>query len=420
MTPAKREQPTAEARRSLARSLSQIAEEAAEIPLPYLRALTPVLVEAKRELARDLARWLDQAPSGDARFTAQRYRQALVAIESALDVIGKRLPVELEGALLAQGDAAAALSVTHLRREILLFSAHFGVAVRPVSFDTAAILAKGRRLLIPRYRTSAARYVDNIRDDIKRQLAIGRARNETFDELTLRLQRHGGPRGVVALRGVVGEPRAVVENIAEGLFRRYWHWAERIVRTEGLNAYNVHHLNGLITANREDPGYTKRWDASIDGRTCKICRDLDGTVLELGDRFDVGREDDARLVPPAHPNCRCALTPWRKEWDPAFRSRDYPTPEPVPAYKPNLDVTRFVRVADLAAIEWMGIKPQIRDRGRAREARSKYHQGQTPPPMQVTIAPSGRMEIVDGVHRYVVARDEFPDAVIPVRFAAGV
>jgi hypothetical protein len=43
---------------------------------------------------------------------------------------------------------------------------------------------------------------------------------------------------VVARRGVAGEPGAVTEVIAEGLFKRYRYWACRIVRTELQSATN--------------------------------------------------------------------------------------------------------------------------------------------------------------------------------------
>lgn len=53
----------------------------------------------------------------------------------------------------------------------------------------------------------------------------------------------------------------------------------------------------------------QRWDATIDARTCVHCRNLDGVVTELGDLFPGGFRE-----PPAHPFCRCTLTPMPASW----------------------------------------------------------------------------------------------------------
>ncbi len=53
----------------------------------------------------------------------------------------------------------------------------------------------------------------------------------------------------------------------------------------------------------------QRWDATIDARTCVHCRNLDGVVTELGDLFPGGLRE-----PPAHPFCRCTLTPMPVSW----------------------------------------------------------------------------------------------------------
>jgi hypothetical protein len=201
------------------------------------------------------------------------------------------------------------MAIRHLEQETAQFAAVFGHSIRPLALDTAAIVAAGDRILIPRYRASAARYGFNVTDDIRRQLALGMVRGETFFELTERMSRMGGPRGVVSLRGVAGELGAVIEHIPEGLFRRYRYWGERVVRTEGIHALNVNQLEGLRDMEHEDPGYLKRWDSTGDSRLCVQCRDLDGDVRPINEQFPGGI-----LVPPAHPGCRCSLTPWRAEW----------------------------------------------------------------------------------------------------------
>jgi len=58
-----------------------------------------------------------------------------------------------------------------------------------------------------------------------------------------------------------------------------------------------------------DPGYFKRWDAAIDGRTCPNCGEYNGLVVGLHDKFPLDLDH-----PPLHPRCRCAVVVWRKEW----------------------------------------------------------------------------------------------------------
>lgn len=321
--------------REVGRVLSIIAEEAAQLPEPYVRALRPILSAAQAELARDLAAWLQRhARDGEQRFTAQRYRVALLQLGTAMRALEARVPADLQGVLRRAGHVAGDAALLHLAEEVTAFAAVFGQSVRPLQLRQAAVVARGDKMLAPRHRTSAARYGGMLVDDLRRQLALGVVRGETLAELTARLVRHGGPRGLVALRGVVGEPGAIAEHIAEGLFARYRPWAARIVRTETLNAYNVHHLNGLEEANAEDPGYQKRWDASLDRRMCKVCGGLDAKVVELDAKFPGGH-----VHPPAHPNCRCALTPWRKEWggdaSTATTAKPPPPPKPVPRPVPK-------------------------------------------------------------------------------------
>lgn len=307
--------------REVASAMSQIAAEAANLPAPYFAEFAGVLAQAQAELRRDLTHWLKNVKDGELRFTAQAYRNALVQLEHTMQVLGKRVPKALLATLRAAAEGAGEMAIGHLVKELARFGAVFGETIRPIQLKQAAIMAAGRETLIPRFRSSAARYGADITADIRRQLAVGIVRGETFHELTNRLVQLGGPKGWVSLRGVAGEPGSYVEFISEGLFRKYRGWAERVVVTESLNAYNVHHLEGLKQAEEEDPGYLARWDATIDVRGCPICASLDGKTVAIGAPFG-RRESGPYTHPPAHPRCRCALTPWRKEWDEARAETD--------------------------------------------------------------------------------------------------
>jgi hypothetical protein len=302
-------------RKAVGDAMKAIASEAAALPDSYVRSLAPILRQAQAETAAAFKNWLANVPDGNERFTAQRYRQALLQLSVAIETVEKRVGGKhgaMAGTLIAQGAGAGAMAISHLQQEVAAFAAVFGASVRPLQLNQAAIMAKGDNFLIPRYRNSAARYGQDMGDDIRRQLAIGLASGETFAEMTNRLVGLRGPTGMVSLRGLQGSPSAYHEHIAEGLFVRYRYWAERIVRTEGLNAYNTHHLHALAEAEAVDPGYQKRWDATWDG-VCPICKDLDGVIVDIDKPFPGGYAH-----PPAHPNDKCALTPWRAEWNEGY------------------------------------------------------------------------------------------------------
>lgn len=365
--------------------LEQTAAEVANLPGPALRAIGPVLFQAEKELAQDLAKWLRTVEDGAARFGAQQYRVALVQIRQALRT-ARGLNPALFSVMNTAGVEAGALALGHLARQAEQFSLLFEHSLRPMPIRPAAVLAEGRKALIPRFRSSAARYGEYVTKDIQRELAVGVARGETFDQLTRRLMRHGGPKGMVTVRGIEGDRGAVSEHIAEGLFKRYRSRAETVVRTETINAYNVVTQDGIEAAHAEDPGFLKRWDAALDWRLCPLCRSLDGKIAKVGERFGSGYEH-----PPAHPNCRCALTPWHVEWGESVTSVP-----PAPTVKTDAEAEKErerARAAHAAELEkrlreqeaTRAAQRQLaEDRRRAAEAKTKPQQEVAPPSGDVT------------------------------------
>ncbi len=278
-----------------------------------MRALLPALVDARNELRQGLLAWLRVAPDGDERYTAQQHRKALLLLQRALDRAAE-LGHDVEATLVDNGRKAGQLSINNLQEQVARFGEVFGETVTPIDFDTAAALAKGDKLRYKHYRTSAARYAGQVGDDIRHQFAVGVAKNETFSQLKARLVRLGGPSVLVYTRGKAGDPGAIAEQIAEGLFRRHRHWAERLVRTELIGAYNDQHDAGigLLNEHRDEATtdeYLMRWDASLDKRICPVCRGLDRTVALQAGTFRGGYKR-----PPAHPNCRCVLVAWHASW----------------------------------------------------------------------------------------------------------
>lgn len=289
--------------------LEHINHQVSQLSTASLSRVTEVLDAAEVELTHALASWSDLG-LGSARFTPQMYRNSLVQIRGALTHIRGDLAEGVNSALRHGGVLASHLATSHLITEVTQFSTMFEGSVRPIAIEAATVLADGKALVFKRFSNSAKRYAGQVGEDIRKQLAIGVVRGENIDQLTNRLVRLGGPKGLVYTQGQPGSIRAKAEMISEGLFRRYRHYAERLAVTETVNAYNEFAMVGMQELEHEDPGYFKRWDAAIDRRTCELCGEYDDVVVKLEENFPRGVAH-----PPLHPRCRCAQVVWRKEWD---------------------------------------------------------------------------------------------------------
>jgi hypothetical protein len=275
------------------------------LKVPTLTKMLPILGQAHQELERDVRSWLARA-GGDTRFTTQRYRSALLAVRQAGERVAKRLGPTVAEALWAGAERAGPLATANLMGQLETFGKIFEGTIQPVSLDAAAAIAEGDSLLWPQFKSSAARYAGSIGESLQQELAVSRVRGESMSELTDRLDRR--------------MPEAFQSNRAN---------AWRLARTETLSAYNTYHAEGLRQINEDDAEIVARWDGSVDGRRCPMCASLDGKVANTaaGEKFharwttrrkrggiEVEHHEDFDK-PPAHPNCRCVLTPWNKRWE---------------------------------------------------------------------------------------------------------
>lgn len=290
--------------------LDEIVRGLEGIDRPVLAKMRPVLRQAQREVERSLKQWLArEAVEGQARFTTQRYRNALVAIRKAGSTLN-RLEGLTEQALWVGAETAGHMATGHLMLELEKFGAIFEGTIQPVAIDVGAVIVKGDKLLIDRFESSAARYAGTVRDTVVQELAISRVKSETMFELTNRLER----------------------RLPE-IFTGQRHAAHRLARTETMQAYNVFHAEGIRAAKEDDDELVSRWDASFDWRRCPMCASLDGQVRDIanGEKFVAEWTVMRRKGPkhykksfehaPAHPQCRCVVTVWHPSWAEMSRSR---------------------------------------------------------------------------------------------------
>jgi len=82
--------------------------------------------------------------------------------------------------------------------------------------------------------------------------------------------------------------------------------AERIARTEVIRAHTQGAVQGYALNITNVRGL--RW-LSGQARACRLCKELDGKVVAMGQRFYTDRYGFGDGLPPRHPNCRCAIAP---------------------------------------------------------------------------------------------------------------
>lgn len=81
---------------------------------------------------------------------------------------------------------------------------------------------------------------------------------------------------------------------------------ERALVSFGDSAtYKLRDPQARLSSNAKDwiPAILKRWNATLDKRTCPTCAGIDGEILLLGQFFD-------KSNPPVHPRCRCVVGYW--------------------------------------------------------------------------------------------------------------
>jgi SPP1 gp7 family putative phage head morphogenesis protein len=262
---------------------------------PELAKVLPVLRSVRDETARVMNNWIKKSDPVSA-YTLQRHR----ALLAQLDTVIRDAKRELSGAMVADltkgAHVATGTALKNLAAMVRAGEQQFAGSVGGLRLPIAKLMTSVEKTLMTQHETSAARYAGRVGDLIRSDLAKGVVRGESVSQLARRLMRRGGdPDG-----GAIADAQ---------FFRGQWD-AERLVRTETVNAYTQSQNEALAKTDEDDPGWMKRWDAANDKRVCEDCDQLDGIVVAHDEEFPYDGGDG----PPLHPNCRCTITPWRSEW----------------------------------------------------------------------------------------------------------
>lgn len=264
-------------------ALHEILLEVDGLHRPVMREVNPAIDAAQAALAAELEEWLADV-EGEQEFGGADLARGLRTVREAQESI-EYLDVVIYGALLGALPRSGAAAVSHVRRVS---------AALPLDVEAADLAAY--ETLLERY--SRYKYSAALLFDIRRELVRARTRGETFNQMTSRIAKIR-----VDAEGAAGP-------MARALFNKYWGWANNVVRTEVMHAYNAQADEAIQLAAQLDGEIMKRWDATLDYRLCPTCAELHGTVVNVNESFPQGFD-----YPPAHNNCRCVVVAWRDDWE---------------------------------------------------------------------------------------------------------
>ena len=259
---------------------------ATKLTREHARELRGIEEEEVKKLLRlyarariDLLGRLATLPSD--RFSAQQVRITLAQVTAGMRQLNKALGESWDATL----ERRLQRGVTQTLREIAVHDPTFRRAQGAIQTNVVRHLAAPKKLLLSQFQSSIAAYGNGL----IRQMS-----------------------GQLALHAITQSPiRTTARALARTMQMEVWR-AERIVRTETINAMNAGHQAALEGAAEVLPRLKKQWDATEDARTCPTCNALDGKIVEVNGTFSSHGQIVAH--PPVHPRCRCRVLGWRAEW----------------------------------------------------------------------------------------------------------
>lgn len=388
-----------------------------------MKKLHPIYEDARADLERRLdglrKKGMDQS------FSAHHLRIALVQVNDAL----KGFSVGMNKHLQSTGRVAGALGQRHLVTAVKKLETTFTGHAPVMQAEQAGVFRKVFKSVEPsllnRFKQSEALYTKPVVKKIRDRLALSMVSGDTVDQA---VDRVAGVDGVFA-----GER---------------WR-AERIVRTELSYSYHVtQHRAMEEMARTEVPDLKKTMVSTFDDRTGKDSKEQHMQIRAVNEPFIFHLLDKhgARtgktieyMAPPNRPNDRAAMMPWRDGWAKFPQPGDVesapippvvlkeaeatqaPPPEeakPTPSRRGKLGV-REASPDELMGVEWGGEPIAATSEVRMDSIRKAYDTGAVHglrPPI-VVVSPKGKMEVEDGRHRILVARER--GIPVKVKFVRG-
>lgn len=179
--------------------------------------------------------------------------------------------------------------------------------------------------------TSVDRYGYKMIAEFERNMRVGMVNGLTVEQMTDMLVGLRGPKGKSVSLAATVTPTGKVKRILEGeftqgLFVEHRYWAERIVRTEMMYASNMAQQAEIEAQADVHFDMRRMIIAVMDGHTAYDSLFVHGEVRGVHDEFIDGA-GRSYLVPPARPNDREIIIPYRTSWPRAEFTMPLPTAE---------------------------------------------------------------------------------------------
>jgi SPP1 gp7 family putative phage head morphogenesis protein len=220
-------------------------------------------------------------------FTAQHLRSVEAQIDAGLWAMIQRFQGEAKGIT----QEALEAGVEQTLAEIEFWDARFrGGATTRIAVDVLVRVTEPGNLVLEKFEASLNAYGQSLIADTRRRLGVHLAMQSNWSEMT---------------NDIAGRLR---ENMISGARWR----AERIVRTEMVDALNAGHQAALEEAAEIILGLKRQWDSTLDERTSDGCRYLHGRVVGIHEPWHWEGQEVAR--PPLWPNCRSIVLAFHDDW----------------------------------------------------------------------------------------------------------
>lgn len=282
-----------------------------------MRELLNDLRNAERTLGKRLRDQMVKHGALDARFTGAQALAMQQQVLQAIDYVQDRL----RGRTKEQAEAAINAGLQRTITTMEGLEQRFEGIVTPLRLRQAAELSKAkanaRGMWGRDFPTTVDRYGDKMMSEFEEIIRAGFVAGSSMDDIIAALVGHGGPTGKVSMAATItpaGVLRVRESDIPEGLFVRHKYWAERIVRTEMLKAYNGARQVGLETTANDHPTLKRKILAVLDKRTAPDSVAVHGQIRGIKEHF-VDGAGRSYLYPPARPNDRETVIPWKEAWD---------------------------------------------------------------------------------------------------------
>lgn len=274
-------------------------------------SLPGLLSEADKELSERLHGIVKKAGGPDARFSEAN---ALLC-RRQIRLVQKYMSKRFAGLTHEEALKAIKVSVKSTVKLAARLEERFTGVAKPLALEAQAMqdaVTRGAGAsLLQQHQSSVDRYGAAMIGDFERQLRLGVLQGLSNHHVISRLVSAGELGGVNSASLHESEP-AFFPRPTGYLKNRYW--AERIVRTEKAYAYNAAGLSSINTMRMTDfPDMQKKILAHFDTRTAADSVGVHGQVRPVHGLFrdGAGRE---YLHPPARPNDRETVVPWRPHW----------------------------------------------------------------------------------------------------------